>query len=116
LFNLNFILITILIKHLNLLNKLQLKIIFIKLFFLNYNRKNNNNTKYTRTSHPLGPTVLDGIDSDIEGGTNLPWDDLVRFLSAYSMQGKKVYSTAAPRCPYPASSHVPHSAFAFFSL
>ncbi|CAK7348797.1 unnamed protein product [Dovyalis caffra] len=52
-------------------------------------------------SRPLGPAVLDGIDFDIEGGTNLHWDDLARFLSAYSKQGKKLYLTAAPQCPYP---------------
>ncbi|CAL9007352.1 unnamed protein product [Prunus brigantina] len=53
------------------------------------------------TSRPLGDTVLDGIDFDIEGGTNLHWDDLARYLSAYSKQGKKVYLTAAPQCPFP---------------
>jgi len=53
------------------------------------------------SSRPLGPAVLDGIDFDIEGGTNQHWDDLARFLSAYSKQGKKVYLTAAPQCPFP---------------
>ncbi|ONI23257.1 hypothetical protein PRUPE_2G177900 [Prunus persica] len=53
------------------------------------------------TSRPLGDAVLDGIDFDIEGGTNLHWDDLARYLSAYSKQGKKVYLTAAPQCPFP---------------
>ncbi|KAG6785340.1 hypothetical protein POTOM_011070 [Populus tomentosa] len=42
------------------------------------------------SSRPLGPAVLDGIDFDIEGGTNQHCDDLARFLSAYSKQGKKV--------------------------
>jgi chitinase len=37
----------------------------------------------------------------MEGGTYLHWDDLARFLSAYSKQGKKVHLTAAPQCPYP---------------
>ncbi|KAJ9175515.1 hypothetical protein P3X46_014063 [Hevea brasiliensis] len=41
------------------------------------------------SSRPLGPAVLDGIDFDIEGGTNQHWDDLARFLSAYSKKGKK---------------------------
>ncbi|KAH8517689.1 hypothetical protein H0E87_005564 [Populus deltoides] len=53
------------------------------------------------SSRPLGPAVLDGIDFDIEGGTNQHWDDLARFLSAYSKQGKKVHLTAAPQCPFP---------------
>ncbi|KAJ4843626.1 hypothetical protein Tsubulata_049807 [Turnera subulata] len=53
---------------------------------------------------PLGPAVLDGIDFDIEGGTGLYWDDLARYLSAYSNQGRKVYLTAAPQCPFPDAS------------
>ncbi|KAI3449224.1 hypothetical protein Pfo_005889 [Paulownia fortunei] len=50
---------------------------------------------------PLGDAVLDGIDFDIEGGTIRHWDELARFLSAYSKMGKKVYLTAAPQCPFP---------------
>ncbi|KAF3944715.1 hypothetical protein CMV_028836 [Castanea mollissima] len=53
------------------------------------------------SSRPLGAAVLDGIDFDIEGGTNQHWDELARFLSQYSKQGKKVYLTAAPQCPFP---------------
>ncbi|KAJ8650748.1 hypothetical protein MRB53_003771 [Persea americana] len=53
------------------------------------------------SSRPLGDAVLDGIDFDIEGGTTQHWDDLARFLSGYSKQGKKVYLTAAPQCPFP---------------
>ncbi|KAK1282158.1 hypothetical protein QJS10_CPB22g00838 [Acorus calamus] len=53
------------------------------------------------SSRPLGGAVLDGIDFDIEGGTNQHWDDLARFLSGYSNRGKKVYLTAAPQCPFP---------------
>ncbi|KAL2497791.1 Acidic endochitinase [Abeliophyllum distichum] len=53
------------------------------------------------SSRPLGNAVLDGIDFDIEGGTNQHWDDLARYLSAYSNKGKKVYLTAAPQCPFP---------------
>ncbi|XP_057495724.1 acidic endochitinase-like [Actinidia eriantha] len=53
------------------------------------------------SSRPLGPAVLDGIDFDIEGGSNQHWDDLARYLSGYSNRGKKVYLTAAPQCPFP---------------
>nr|XP_019068827.1 acidic endochitinase-like [Solanum lycopersicum] len=53
------------------------------------------------TTRPLGDAVLDGIDFDIEGGTNLYWDVLAKSLSAYSSMGKKVYLTAAPQCPFP---------------
>lgn len=61
----------------------------------------NNFLGGTSSSRPLGDAVLDGIDFDIEGGTNLHWDDLATFLSAYSKKGKKVYLTAAPQCPFP---------------
>lgn len=53
------------------------------------------------SSRPLGDAVLDGIDFDIEGGTTQHWDELANYLSGYSAQGKKVYLTAAPQCPYP---------------
>ncbi|KAL5863406.1 hypothetical protein ACOSQ3_000920 [Xanthoceras sorbifolium] len=53
------------------------------------------------SSRPLGPAVLDGIDFDIEGGTDQHWNDLARFLSGYSKRGKKVHLTAAPQCPFP---------------
>lgn len=53
------------------------------------------------SSRPLGDAVLDGIDFDIEGGTNQHWDDLAKYLSGYSSQGNKVYLTAAPQCPFP---------------
>ncbi|KAK8928471.1 hypothetical protein KSP39_PZI017896 [Platanthera zijinensis] len=53
------------------------------------------------SSRPLGDAVLDGVDFDIEGGSPNHYDDLARYLSAYSSQGKKVYLSAAPQCPYP---------------
>ncbi|OMO73268.1 hypothetical protein COLO4_27192 [Corchorus olitorius] len=54
------------------------------------------------SSRPLGDAVLDGIDFDIEGGTNQHWDDLAKYLSNYGKRGnKKVYLTAAPQCPFP---------------
>lgn len=52
-------------------------------------------------SRPLGNAVLDGIDFDIEGGTNQHWDELARYLKSYSKGGRKVYLTAAPQCPFP---------------
>ncbi|GAA0149307.1 hypothetical protein Leryth_020184 [Lithospermum erythrorhizon] len=61
----------------------------------------NNFLGGTSSSRPLGDTVLDGVDFDIEGGTNLHWNDLARFLSAYSNEGKKVLLSAAPQCPFP---------------
>ncbi|XP_031271637.1 hevamine-A-like [Pistacia vera] len=53
------------------------------------------------SSRPLGDAVLDGIDFDIESGSTYHWDNLARFLSAYSKPVKKVYLTAAPQCPFP---------------
>ncbi|KAB2038327.1 hypothetical protein ES319_D03G137900v1 [Gossypium barbadense] len=53
------------------------------------------------SSRPLGDAVLDGVDFDIEGGTNQHWDDLAKYLSGYGKRGKKVYLIAAPHCPSP---------------
>lgn len=61
----------------------------------------NNFLGGSSSSRPLGPAVLDGIDFDIEGGSNLYWDDLARYLKGYSNKGRKVYLTAAPQCPFP---------------
>ncbi|XVF09988.1 hypothetical protein REPUB_Repub07fG0145500 [Reevesia pubescens] len=55
------------------------------------------------SSRPLGDAVLDGIDFDIELGSTQYWDNLARYLSAYSNKGRKVYLTAAPQCPFPDS-------------
>ncbi|XP_030446309.2 hevamine-A-like isoform X1 [Syzygium oleosum] len=63
----------------------------------------NNFLGGTSSARPLGDAVLDGIDFDIELGSTQYWDDLARYLSDYSKQGKKVYLTAAPQCPYPDS-------------
>ncbi|TYJ39023.1 hypothetical protein E1A91_A04G036800v1 [Gossypium mustelinum] len=52
-------------------------------------------------SRPFGDAILDGIDFDIEGGTNQHWDDLAKYLSRYSQRSRKVYLTAAPQCPFP---------------
>ncbi|KAF9602608.1 hypothetical protein IFM89_030214 [Coptis chinensis] len=53
------------------------------------------------SSCPIGDVVLDGMDFNIEGCSNLYWDDLARYLSGYSKKGKYVYLTAAPQCPFP---------------
>ncbi|XP_073306303.1 hevamine-A-like [Primulina huaijiensis] len=53
------------------------------------------------TSRPLGNAVLDGVDLDIELGSSLYYDDLVRFLKSYSRYGRRVYVTGAPQCPFP---------------
>lgn len=52
------------------------------------------------SSSPLRPAVLDGIDFDFEGGTSQHWDDLAKYLSGYSKQGK-VYLTTASQCICP---------------
>ncbi|XP_010924795.1 hevamine-A-like [Elaeis guineensis] len=53
------------------------------------------------SSRPLGDAVLDGIDFDIEATSGDFFDDLAQDLAQFSSQGKKVYLTAAPQCPYP---------------
>ncbi|CDP17855.1 unnamed protein product [Coffea canephora] len=52
-------------------------------------------------SRPFGDAVLDGIDFDIEYGSNLYWDDLARDLSGYSTAERKVYLSAARQCFFP---------------
>ncbi|XVF73105.1 hypothetical protein PTKIN_Ptkin12aG0174600 [Pterospermum kingtungense] len=56
------------------------------------------------STRPLGPAVLDGIDFDIELGSNQHYDELARYLKGYSKKGQKVYLTAAPQCPFPDGS------------
>ncbi|GKU88032.1 hypothetical protein SLEP1_g2344 [Rubroshorea leprosula] len=53
------------------------------------------------SNRPLVDAVLNGIDVDIDGRTNQHWDDLASYLTRYRNQGKKVYLTAAPHCPFP---------------
>lgn len=53
------------------------------------------------SSRPLGRAVLDGIDFDIELGSTKYWQDLARFLKAYSKRRRIVYLSAAPQCPFP---------------
>lgn len=50
---------------------------------------------------PLGSVALDGIDFDIEGGSNLYYDDLAKAINAFSTTDGKIYLSAAPQCPYP---------------
>ncbi|KAG6525422.1 acidic endochitinase-like [Zingiber officinale] len=57
----------------------------------------NNFLGGSAASRPLGDAVLDGIDFDIEGGTNQHWNELARYLKSYG----QVYLSAAPQCPYP---------------
>ncbi|TVU00600.1 hypothetical protein EJB05_53963, partial [Eragrostis curvula] len=53
-------------------------------------------------SRPFGNAVLDGIDFDIELGSNKHYDDLARYLKDYRKKGKKkVWITAALQCPFP---------------
>nr|GEW69352.1 acidic endochitinase-like [Tanacetum cinerariifolium] len=52
------------------------------------------------SSRPLGDTVLDGVDFDIEnGGTH--YAALARRLHEHGQGGQKIYLTAAPQCPFP---------------
>ncbi|XP_057798598.1 acidic endochitinase [Salvia miltiorrhiza] len=52
-------------------------------------------------SRPLGDAVLDGVDLDIELGSPLHYDDLVKYLKRLGKHGRKVYVTGAPQCPFP---------------
>ncbi|GKC01462.1 acidic endochitinase SE2-like protein [Tanacetum coccineum] len=55
---------------------------------------------------PLGSAVLDGIDFDIEQGTDQYWSDLANALLAHGSQ-KKVYLSAAPQCPFSPNQLLP---------
>ncbi|KAJ1388467.1 Glycoside hydrolase family 18, catalytic domain [Sesbania bispinosa] len=54
-------------------------------------------------SGPLGSVFLDGIDFDIEDGSNLYWDDLAKELDALRQTNANnyFYLSAAPQCPIP---------------
>ncbi|XP_048325598.2 hevamine-A-like [Ziziphus jujuba] len=54
-------------------------------------------------TRPFGDAVLDGVDFDIEGGSNLYYDNLAADLKElYNQQSTKTYYlSAAPQCPYP---------------
>ncbi|CAI8594014.1 unnamed protein product [Vicia faba] len=53
-------------------------------------------------SRPFGDAILDGVDFDIEGGSNLHYATLARKLHDHynSDSTKKFYLTAAPMCPF----------------
>ncbi|KAK7391293.1 hypothetical protein VNO78_19707 [Psophocarpus tetragonolobus] len=50
---------------------------------------------------PLGSVSLDGIDFDIEGGSNLYWDNLAKELDALRQQNEYFHLSAAPQCFFP---------------
>ncbi|CAJ1975491.1 unnamed protein product [Sphenostylis stenocarpa] len=50
---------------------------------------------------PLGSVTLDGIDLDIEGGSNLYWEDLVKELDTLRHQNQYFYLSAAPQSDIP---------------
>ncbi|GJN18007.1 hypothetical protein PR202_gb05118 [Eleusine coracana subsp. coracana] len=63
----------------------------------------------TSRSRPFGDAVLDGIDLDIEVGSDDHYDDLAKNLAWLynkgAKGGKKTFMlTAAPQCPYPDAS------------
>jgi len=50
-------------------------------------------------SRPFGDAILDGVDFDIEGGSNLHYDTLALKLNDhYKSNSRKFYLTAAPLC------------------
>ncbi|KIK15775.1 carbohydrate-binding module family 5 protein [Pisolithus microcarpus 441] len=51
---------------------------------------------------PFGSAVLDGVDLDIEGGSQTGYAAFVTTLRTLMASGRKqYYVTAAPQCPYP---------------
>ncbi|KJA26015.1 glycoside hydrolase family 18 protein [Hypholoma sublateritium FD-334 SS-4] len=51
---------------------------------------------------PFGSAVLDGVDLDIENGSNAFYNTFVNTLRSLAQNAKKrYYVTAAPQCPFP---------------
>ncbi|KAG0375282.1 Chitinase 1 [Mortierella sp. AD032] len=54
------------------------------------------------STRPFGDAVLDGVDLDLESGTNKGYVAFVQTLrSKFATSSKSFYITAAPQCPYP---------------
>lgn len=53
------------------------------------------------STRPFGAAVLDGVDLDIEGGTNSYVPFVNQLRTHFTGASKKYYVTAAPQCPYP---------------
>ncbi|KAF9970157.1 Chitinase 1 [Actinomortierella ambigua] len=54
------------------------------------------------SQRPFGNAVLDGVDLDLESGTNRGYPAFVNALRAkFASSSKSFYITAAPQCPYP---------------
>ncbi|KIJ54039.1 carbohydrate-binding module family 5 protein [Sphaerobolus stellatus SS14] len=57
------------------------------------------------STRPFGSAVLDGVDLDIEGGSNSGYAAFVTQLRThFNGASKKYYITGAPQCPYPDAS------------
>ncbi|KAF9435576.1 Chitinase 1 [Entomortierella beljakovae] len=57
----------------------------------------------TSATRPLGDAVLDGVDLDIEGGSQIGYPAFVTELRALfaTDPSKRYYISAAPQCPFP---------------
>ncbi|KAJ8594091.1 glycoside hydrolase [Rhizopogon salebrosus TDB-379] len=56
----------------------------------------------TSSTRPFGAAILDGIDMDIEGGSQTGFVSFLTALRSLMNGGNKpYYITAAPQCPYP---------------
>ncbi|KAF9133525.1 Chitinase 1 [Mortierella sp. 14UC] len=69
------------------------------------------------TTRPFGDAVLDGVDLDLESGTNKGYAAFVQALrSKFATSSKKFYITAAPQCPYPDAATNAALSVAWFDL
>ncbi|KAG0045269.1 Chitinase 1 [Gryganskiella cystojenkinii] len=54
------------------------------------------------STRPFGDAVLDGVDLDLESGTNLGYVAFIQTLrTKFASSSKSFYITSAPQCPYP---------------
>ncbi|KAF7814273.1 G-type lectin S-receptor-like serine/threonine-protein kinase CES101 [Senna tora] len=61
-----------------------------------------NSSSLSSQSRPLGDSILDGIDFDIEAST--PYlEDLARYIKSHSSETQRVYLSASPQCLFPDS-------------
>jgi len=54
------------------------------------------------STRPFGSAVLDGVDLDLEGGSQTGWPAFVTQIRSHAAgASKEYYITGAPQCPYP---------------
>ncbi|KAG0302117.1 Chitinase 1, partial [Dissophora globulifera] len=54
------------------------------------------------TTRPFGDAIVDGVDLDLESGTNVGYVTFIQTLRAkFALSDRNYYIASAPQCPYP---------------